>query len=88
MDYFSLDIEGDELNVLKTIPWHLVDIRMLTVEYVHEKGKHGELQKYMEYVGYKTLLKMQRDDGGVNDLIFMKNGIENWNYEIPTQWLQ
>ena len=26
----------------------------------------------MEQVGYKTVLKMQRDDGGVNDLIFQK----------------
>ena len=75
VDYFSLDVEGDELSVLKTIPWGLVDIRMLTVEYIHDKGKHGELQKYMEKVGYNTVLKMQRDDGGVNDLIFQKRGL-------------
>ena len=75
VDYFSLDVEGDELSVLKTIPWGLVDIRMLTVEYIHQKGKYGELQKYMEKVGYNTVLKMQRDDGGVNDLIFQKRGL-------------
>ena len=28
VDYFSLDIEGDELSVLKTIPWDSVDIRV------------------------------------------------------------
>ncbi|KAA0195004.1 hypothetical protein HAZT_HAZT007859, partial [Hyalella azteca] len=27
IDYFSLDVEGQELNVLKTIPWHQVDIK-------------------------------------------------------------
>jgi hypothetical protein len=28
IDYFSLDIEGHELKVLKTIPWHKVDIKV------------------------------------------------------------
>ena len=30
--YFSLDIEGAELAVLKSIPWDKVDIKVLTVE--------------------------------------------------------
>lgn len=29
VDYFSLDIEGDELAVLKTIPWHNVHIQVI-----------------------------------------------------------
>ena len=28
VDFFSLDIEGHELHVLKTIPWHKVDIKV------------------------------------------------------------
>ena len=28
IDYFSLDIEGLELDVLKTIPWDKVDIKV------------------------------------------------------------
>ena len=28
IDYFSLDIEGAELAVLKTIPWEKVDIKV------------------------------------------------------------
>ena len=28
VDYFSLDIEGDELQVLKTVPWNRVDIKV------------------------------------------------------------
>ena len=28
VDYFSLDIEGDELSVLKTIPWKSIDIKV------------------------------------------------------------
>ena len=31
VDYFSLDIEGVELDVLKTIPWDKVDIKVLFI---------------------------------------------------------
>ena len=30
--YLSLDIEGGEMSVLRTIPWHNVDIWLLSVE--------------------------------------------------------
>jgi len=39
VDFFSLDIEGLELDVLKTIPFDKVDIRVFLVEV---KGKGGE----------------------------------------------
>ena len=32
MFFFSLDIEGGEFQVLKTIPWDLVDIQVLSIE--------------------------------------------------------
>ena len=35
---FSLDIEGAEYEVLKTVPWDKVDIQSLTVE-THMIGK-------------------------------------------------
>ena len=28
VDYFSLDVEGNELDVLRTIPWDKVNIRV------------------------------------------------------------
>ena len=28
VDYFSLDVEGVELDILKTIPWNKVDIKV------------------------------------------------------------
>jgi len=31
IDYFSLDVEGSELNVLKTIPFDKIDIRVSSV---------------------------------------------------------
>jgi hypothetical protein len=27
VDYFSLDVEGNELDILKTIPFHLINIK-------------------------------------------------------------
>ena len=35
VDYFSLDIEGAEYPVLKTIPFDKVDIKMMGIEFVH-----------------------------------------------------
>ena len=33
--YFSLDIEGAELAVLKTLPWDKVDIELVMIEINH-----------------------------------------------------
>lgn len=75
VDFFSLDVEGDELNVLKTIPWDKVNIKMLTVEYVHDVGSSGGLKSYVEKQGYDSMLQVSRWDGGVNDIIFRKKGL-------------
>jgi hypothetical protein len=29
VDYFSLDVEGSETQILKTVPWHRVDIKVI-----------------------------------------------------------
>lgn len=39
VDYFSLDVEGAELYILRTIPWDLVKIDVLTVEYKQYTGE-------------------------------------------------
>jgi len=75
VDFFSLDVEGDELNVLMTIPWDKVNIKTMTVEFIHEVGKGKDLKQYVEEQGYKSLLHMSRWDGGVNDIIFRKKGL-------------
>ncbi|XP_033727648.1 protein Star-like [Pecten maximus] len=75
IDFFSLDVEGDEVEILKTIPFDKINIKMLTVEYSHGSGGKDELQYFMESQGYETLVSMERDDGGVKDLIFRKKGL-------------
>lgn len=75
IDFFSLDVEGDELNVLKTIPYDKLDIKMMTVEYAHGGSEGHEIQRFLEEKGYEVMLKVAKDDWGVNDLIFRKKGL-------------
>ena len=77
VDFFSLDVEGDELKVLRTIPFDKVIIKMMTVEYAHEHGGSGSLKQYVEQKGYDSMLQMSRWDGGVNDIIFRKKGLSH-----------
>ena len=32
IDFFSLDVEGHEFQILKTIPWHKVDITVTLIQ--------------------------------------------------------
>lgn len=48
VDYFSLDIEGDELAVLKTIPWDRVDIKVYkSIIYILYWDKHDYQVYYL-----------------------------------------
>jgi hypothetical protein len=57
VDLFSLDIEGAEFQVLKTLPWDKVDIKVLLVEVDHlGKVFEGDLKSFDEFLvskGYK-----------------------------------
>ena len=78
--YFSLDIEGAEFAVLKTIPWTKVDIWVISVE-THLSGKvfpgsREDIIEYMDSVGYWRLDLPQREDKRmVKDDIFVKKNI-------------
>ena len=75
--HYSLDVEGQELPVLKTIPWDKVDISVLAVEYLHGKGGKKPYVDYMKSVGYRvhSTIKYKRNEISlsVNDFIFVKN---------------
>ena len=57
--WFILDIEGAEYQVLQTIPWHLVDIEMVSVETdlagLVMPGSRQEIIDLMESQGYRHL---------------------------------
>ncbi|TRY76846.1 hypothetical protein TCAL_06874 [Tigriopus californicus] len=80
VDYFSLDVEGNELDVLKTIPWDEVNILALSVEFTHigeshTTGTKSELQSFMESKGYRIVSKVTNGHQLANDFIFAKNGL-------------
>lgn len=53
IDYFSFDIEGQELSVLRNFPFHLVTFKVLIVEtYFYSKQEKEELNKLLTSNGY------------------------------------
>ena len=65
--HFSLDIEGAELPVLRTVPWSLVDILAVSVE-THLAGQvfpgdRAAIIAYMEEVGYRHLPAAHKGTG-------------------------
>ena len=73
IDFFSLDIEGAELDVLKTIPWPKVDIKVILVEYAHIKEGKKALIDYMTSNGYTSL---PNKGSWWQDIVFVKNGFK------------
>jgi len=62
--YFSLDVEGVEVDVLKTIPWDKVDIKVLSIEYTHIDWRAA--MRLMEKNGYQYKYNVGED------MIFVK----------------
>ncbi|CAL8142823.1 unnamed protein product [Orchesella dallaii] len=52
VDYLSLDVQGLELQVLKTIPWNLVRIDVISVSYHLVPEGPEALKSYLESVGF------------------------------------
>ena len=59
VDYLSLDIEGGELEVLKTIDFKKCQISYLTIE---NNYNSKEIRTLMEKNGYKFILHYHKDD--------------------------
>jgi FkbM family methyltransferase len=59
IDYCSLDIEGGEFEILKTINYNLVDIDVFSVENNYLGNK---LREFMESVGYKLIDVLDWDE--------------------------
>ena len=79
VDYFSLDVEGFEYDILQTVPWSMLDVSTLSIEYVHGRlGKDG-YKAYMKNHGYEVAADIHFHDPQISmftdDLIFVKEGI-------------
>jgi len=65
VDLMSLDVEGVELSVLKTLPWEKVNIKALLIEVVH--SNHKAVTTLLQSKGY-SLYK-----GLKTDILYVKN---------------
>ncbi|XP_017764908.1 PREDICTED: uncharacterized protein LOC108554213 [Eufriesea mexicana] len=79
VNYFSLDIEGHELKVLKTIPFDMINIETLSVEFSHVENGKKELIDFMESKGYYVYSLVVRSDNLAHDVIFVKYDYEKTN---------
>lgn len=75
VDYFSLDVEGSELDVLRTIPFEKLDIRTMSVEFVHVKEGKNAVRKFIEQQGYVVHSEVIHKDNLANDFIFVKSSV-------------
>ncbi|XP_035714231.1 protein Star-like [Folsomia candida] len=71
VDYFSLDIEGAELSVLKTIPWEAVLIKTLSIEVRNKTDE--KLKDYMKSVGFQFVRFLK--NGFSHDHIYAHSSI-------------
>ena len=66
MDYLTLDIEGAELQVLRTIPFDKVDIRLLDIEMNHIgevfDGTEQDIRDLLKENGYRYYQKVSIDE--------------------------
>ena len=66
IDLLSLDTQGSEISIIKTIPWEEVRVRVVVVEIASPKFEH-DFVEYMRGRGF-TLV------GRYNDYVFVQEG--------------
>ncbi|KAB7494882.1 Protein Star [Armadillidium nasatum] len=78
VDYFSLDVEGAEFSILQSIPWKEVNIKTLSVEYIHDKVDKFSIVEYMRGQGYVFHSEVTHALWLANDFIFVKSDLYNY----------
>ena len=76
IDFFSLDVEGAELKVLKSIDFNKLNIRTLTVEYAHVKGGKAGLVELLNKNGMKLYKTIVDNSIWARDLFFINNNTQ------------
>ena len=56
IDFLNLDIEGNELNALKSLDFKKYKPKLICVE-IHNHDKKNPIYKFLDYKGYKFLWK-------------------------------
>ncbi|XP_068201732.1 uncharacterized protein [Palaemon carinicauda] len=79
VDYLSLDVQGNEWDIIKNIPWDRISIRVMAVEHYHHnaktlregKGLDEEFVDYMKNINY-TLVD---HDDDANYIFVLKDDV-------------
>ena len=81
IDYFSLDTEGSELSILKTIPFDKIRIDVLSVEwFIYRGSKNESEEKRNNIISFmnKTNLYNQIVETNPLDLFFYRKDLPKW----------
>ena len=70
VDYFSLDVEGFELDVLRSVPLGRLHIDVISVEFLHALEHAPEYNRLMTEHGYSLYATVRS-----MDYVFVKNHI-------------
>jgi FkbM family methyltransferase len=58
LDYFSLDVEGAELEIMRSIRWDEIEApRLITVEHNYRQVEEAQLRLVLEKCGYAEVLR-------------------------------
>ena len=74
IDFFSLDVEGGELDVLETIDWKNISIYLICIELdEHDKEKNNKCRQILTDNGFIFKIKMCINEFWINPNYFRKN---------------
>lgn len=84
IDLFSLDVEGSELEVLKTIVWEQVDIYLICIELDNLNSEKDSLcRDILLNNNFKFILRIGLNEFWINDSYFRKEKLfKNSNKSI------
>lgn len=74
VDYWSLDTEGSELQILKGSGLENIELGVLTVEHNNEKEKRDEIKEFLQQHGIQRVRAGGQDDFYANPSYFHRRG--------------
>ena len=84
IDFFSLDVEGGELEVLQTIDFTKVEIYVICIELTNKNGEHEQkCRQLLLQKGFTFKQRMSINEFWVNDQYSRTNEVYNPNISIP-----
>ena len=70
VDYLSLDVEGHEIKILETIPWHKIRLNSMSVEWLRIPGEFTALRRFMD--SHQAANNLTLFDGYMYDFLYAK----------------